>query len=102
MINVVAVITAKQGKRSELLMAFNANCPTVHAEDGCIEYVATVDADGFGNIQTKYGEDTFVVIEKWQSKDHLMAHAASDHMKTYAQKTKDLIAERKIYILSTP
>ena len=100
MINVVAVITAKNGMRNELLAAFNQNCPAVHAEAGCIEYAASVDADGFGNIQTKYGDDTFVVIEKWESKDHLMAHAVSEHMKSYAKKTKELIADRKIYILS--
>ena len=44
MIHVVAVITAKPGKRSEVLAAFNANVPAVRAEKGCIEHGAAVDA----------------------------------------------------------
>ena len=42
-VHVIAVITAKPGKRSEVLAHFKANVPAVHAEDGCIEYGATVD-----------------------------------------------------------
>lgn len=98
-VHVIAVITAKPGKRGEILSAFKANVPAVHAEDGCVEYGATVDADGVG-FATKYGEETFVVVEKWESLDHLKAHAASEHMKAYAAKTKDLIADRKVHVMS--
>src|SRR5438067_2449109 len=41
------------------------------------------------------GADTFVVIEKWESLDHLKAHAASPHMQAYAAKTRDLLANRE-------
>jgi quinol monooxygenase YgiN len=99
-VHVVAVITAKPGKRPALLEAFQANVPNVHAEDGCIEYVATVDADGAGGIQTRFGDDTFVVVEKWASMDALKAHAAAPHMAAYAAKAKDLIASRVIHVLS--
>lgn len=100
MVNVVAVLTAKPGMRAEVLELFKANVPAVLAEDGCIEYGATVDADGVGGFQTKFGDDAIVVIEKWASLDALMAHAASPHMKEYSKKTKDMIAERVIHILS--
>mgnify|MGYP001179965644 FL=1 len=99
MINVVAVITAKPGMRDILLKEFKENISAVHSEEGCIEYSAKIDASGFGEIQAKYGNDVFIVIEKWESKEHLMAHAISDHMKAYSKKTKDLIADRKIHIL---
>ncbi len=33
--------------------------------------------------------------------DALMAHAGSAHMKAYAGKTKDLIADRKVHVLSS-
>ena len=99
MISVVAVITAKPGMREILLKEFKENIPAVHSEEGCIEYSAKTDASGFGEIQAKYGDDVFIVIEKWESKEHLMAHAISDHMKAYSKKTKDLIADRKIHIL---
>ncbi len=100
MIHVVAIITAKPGNRDAILEAFRANVPAVHAEAGCIEYGPAVDADGAGGIQTKFGADTFLVIEKWESLDHLKAHAASPHMAAYGAKTKDLIASRVIHVLS--
>lgn len=99
-VHVIAVITAKPGRRAEVLEAFQANVPNVHAEEGCIEYVATVDAEGAGDVQTEFGEDTFVVVEKWASLDALKAHAAAPHMAAYAAKTRDLIANRVIHVLS--
>ena len=99
-VNVLAFITAKPGLRAQVLEAFQANVPNVHAEDGCIEYFAAVDTADAGPIQTPVGEDGFVVIEKWQSMDHLKAHAASDHMKAYGAAVKDMLASRIIHVLS--
>ena len=99
-IHVVAVITAKQGKRREVLEAFHQNSPTVHEEQGCIEYIATVDANDAGALQTKFGDDTFVVVEKWESLGALKNHATSPHMVAYAHKTKELIESRIIHVLS--
>ena len=100
MIHVVAIITAKPGNRDTILQAFRANMPAVHAEAGCIEYGPAVDAEDAGRMQTPFGSDTFAVIEKWQSMDHLKAHGASAHMAEYAARTKDLIASRVIHVLS--
>ncbi len=99
-VHVVAIITAKTGMRDTVLEAFRANVPTVRAEAGCIEYGATIDAEGVGGLQTKFGDDTFVVVEKWESLDALKAHAAAPHMAAYAAKTKDLLASRVIHVLS--
>jgi quinol monooxygenase YgiN len=100
MIHVIAVITARPGKRDEILKHFRANVPAVRAEKGCIEYGAAVDADPALPVQTKYGADAFVVVEKWESMDALKAHAAAPHMAAYAAKTKEHIASRVIHILS--
>lgn len=100
MVHVIAVITAKPGKREAILEAFRANVPNVRAEQGCIEYGAAVDADPALPFQAKYGPDTFLAIEKWQSMDALKAHAAAPHMAAYGAKTRDLIASRVIHILS--
>ena len=100
MIHVLAIITAKPGQRDAILSAFRANMPAVHAEKGCIEYGPAVDADGVGGFQTKFGADTFVVIEKWESLEALKAHAAAPHMAAYAAKTKDFIANRVIHVLA--
>ncbi len=98
-VHVIAVIIAKPGKRDEVLANFNANVPAVHAEDGCIEYGAVVDCADAGFAEA-YGPDTFVVIEKWASLDHLKAHGTAPHMKAYAEKNKDLLAGRKIHVMS--
>ena len=100
MIHVIAIITAKPGRREEVLRHFRANVPNVRAERGCIEYGAAVDADPALPVQTKYGPDTFLVVEKWDSMDALKAHAAAPHMAAYGAKVKDLIASRVIHVMS--
>lgn len=100
MIHVIAILTAKPGQRAKVLEAFRANMPAVHAEDGCIEYVPVIDADGVGAFQAKLGPDAFMVVEKWASLDALKAHAAAPHMQTYGAKVKDLLASRVIHVLS--
>jgi len=100
MIHVAAIITAKPGQRAQLLEAFAANRPAVLAEAGCIEYVATVDAPGMPPSRGTLGEDTFVVVEKWETLDALKAHGVAPHMAAYGAKTKDLVASRAIHVLS--
>jgi quinol monooxygenase YgiN len=100
MLHVLAIITAKPGKRDAILAAFRANMPAVHAEKGCIEYGPAIDAEGIGAIQAKLGPDSFVVVEKWESAEALKAHAAAPHMAAYAAKVKELIASRVIHVLS--
>ena len=98
MIHVIAVITAKPGMRDTILTHFRANVPAVKAEQGCIEYGAAVDVEG--GPFAKFGPDTFVVIEKWETMDDLKAHGASEHMKAYGAKNKDLVANRAVHVLS--
>jgi len=99
MVHVIAVITAKPGLRETILQHFRANTPAVKAEHGCIEYNAVVDAEDPLPIQTAWGADTFVVIEKWASMDDLKAHAAAPHMAAYGAKTREFIASRVIHIM---
>ena len=100
MIHVIAVVTAKPGQREPILQAFRANVPAVRAEKGCIEYGAAVDAENALPFQTKWGPDTFLVVEKWEGMEALKAHAAAAHMAAYGAKTKEFIASRVIHILS--
>jgi len=100
MIHVIAIITAKPGKRDAILKEFRANMPAVLAEQGCIEYTPTIDAEGAGGIQAKLGSDSFVVVEKWASLEALKAHAASPHMAAYGARTRDMVASRAVHVLS--
>lgn len=100
MIHVLAFITAKPGMRDKILEAFRANMPAVHAEQGCIEYGPTIDAEGAGAIQTALGPDSFIVVEKWETMDALKAHGASPHMAAYGAKVREMIAKRVIHVLT--
>ncbi len=100
MIHVVAILTAHPGKRDAVLEAFRENMPAVHAEQGCIEYQPVTDTPDIGPFQAKIGEDAFMVLEKWESKEALMAHSAAPHMAAYGRKVKDLLASRTIHVLS--
>ncbi|MGD0473069.1 MAG: putative quinol monooxygenase [Candidatus Velthaea sp.] len=100
MIHLIALITAKPGQRAAVLAAFKANVPNVHAEPGCLEYTATVDVDGFADVQAALGPDTFAVVEKWAGPEALRSHMTSAHMTAYGQQTNDLIAHRLLHILT--
>lgn len=100
MIRVIAIVTAKPGRREEVLTAFRAIVATVRAEQGCIEYGPAIDAEGFGARQAKMGSDTFVVLETWDSAEALKAHAVAPHMAAYGAKVKDLIASLAVHYLS--
>ena len=69
------------------------------AEEGCIEYGATVDAAGMPPSRGTFGADTFVVVEKWETLAALQAHAVAPHMAAYGAKTKDWTASRVIHVL---
>lgn len=100
-ITVVAIITAKPGKREELLGIARANLAAVRAEEGCIEYGLVIDVDGFGPNQAPMGPDTFAFVEKWASEDALKLHFTLPHMADYREKSKDLIADRAVHVLKS-
>lgn len=97
MIHVLAIITTKPGQRDAVLKIFNANVPAVHAENGCIEYGATIDVDG---ADPAFGPDTFVVVEKWENLAALKAHSVAPHMQAYGAKVKDMVAKRAVHVLT--
>ena len=97
MIHVIALITARPGQRAALLEEFRKIIPEVHAEQGCIEYGPVVDAAASPD---RFGDDTFVVVEKWDSPEALKAHSVAPHMKAYGERARDLIAGRAIHVLT--
>jgi quinol monooxygenase YgiN len=99
MIHVIATITANAGQRADVLALFSKNRPAVLAEEGCISYEAVIDVPGAGAFQTPLGDDTFAVIERWESIDALKAHAASAHMAEYGRNSAPFVAKRAINVL---
>jgi quinol monooxygenase YgiN len=87
MIHVIAILSAKPNQQHALLDAFASIVPAVLAENGCIEYSVTVDTP---DANPAFGVGTVIVIEKWDSRAVLKAHAASSHMAAFSARTKDL------------
>ena len=98
MLHVVAIVTAKPGKRTEVLTQFHAIVPTVLAEAGCIQYAPTVDAGVPG--LPEMGPDVFVVVEKWESAAALDAHSNAPHMQVYREAIADLVTDVRVYALA--
>lgn len=53
-------------------------------EEGCLVYEL---------LQNKSDPTDFTFIEEWEGDPTLVAHAASDHMKTVGAKLREIIAE---------
>jgi quinol monooxygenase YgiN len=100
MIRVVAILTAKSGRRADLLAEIQKNLPAVQAEQGFIEYQPVVDAEAFGGNQTLAGTDVVMMIETWADAAALKAHSASPHMAAFRQATREIMAGATIHILS--
>jgi len=99
MIDVIATIRVKPGQRAAFLTKFKANLPAVLAEDGCIHYYPTIDADS-GLAAQSTDADTVTVVEQWQSLEALHAHLAAPHMTAYRETVKDLVEGVSLRVLS--
>jgi len=110
-VQLVVVVKVKAGQRDAVLKAFKAYVLAVQAaEQGCIEYSAFVDAAGFDPLAAAagfgalpaYGDDTYVVVQKWESAAHLEAHVKNNAAYTleYRAKVKDLVESRILHVLS--
>jgi quinol monooxygenase YgiN len=98
MVNVIAAIRVKPGKRTKFLEIFKANIPSVIAEQGCIEYLPTVDLDA-GLPPQSLDENMVTILEMWESLEALRDHLKAPHMKAYRTQVKDLVAEMTLKIL---
>ena len=98
MINVIASIYIKEGRLSEFVEIFKRNIPNVLKEEGCIEYVPTIDVLTDLSPQ-ELNDNVVTVIEKWNSLDDLQAHLSAPHMLAYKENVKDLVDKVSLKIL---
>ncbi len=103
MLHVIAVITAQPGKRQAILDELLPRIPEIEAEPGHIEYTVTTDADVVGamHTQTRFGPDTYVVIEKWRELKDLENHSTAPFVKEFLEKVEPLMASRVVHFLAT-
>lgn len=99
MIDVIATIRVKAGRRNEFLAKFKANVPAVLAEQGCIHYYPTVDADS-GIAAQAADANSVTVVEQWQSLEALHAHLAAPHMAAYRETVKDIVEGVSLKVLT--
>jgi quinol monooxygenase YgiN len=100
MIRVIAILTAKPGRRADLIAHIRDVVPAVLAEQGCMEYQPVVDVEGFGGNQTQAGPDVVIVIETWEDATALRAHSAAPHMTAFRQAAKDVMAGAAVHMLA--
>jgi quinol monooxygenase YgiN len=100
MLHVVATIEVHEGKRGELLRVFETLTPLVRAEQGCIEYVATIDVQTAIKVQVPPRPNVVTVVEKWESIEALTAHLAATHMQTYREDVKDIVKSVALQVLA--
>lgn len=91
MIHVLAQVETIPGHRDDFLAEFAQVAKLVHQEDGCIEYGAAVDLNTGLPNQQALGETAVLIIEKWESLDHLKAHLVAPHMTDYRLRIKPFV-----------
>ena len=99
MIYVIATVHLVPGRRDAFLAEFLKVVPLVRAEAGCLEYGAAVDEPTGRGAQELAGENTVVVVEKWESVDALWAHLAAPHMADYRARVKDIVKDVSLRVL---
>ncbi len=99
MIHVIATIEVAAGRRSEFLEAFQANVPLVLAEEGCLEYVPTIDMEKHLAAQPEPRPDSVTVVEKWSSLETLQAHLVAPHMVAFRERVHGIALGTKLQIL---
>ncbi len=82
LVTVVAEMKAKPGKEEALREAILKLIDPTRKEDGCVQYDLHVSNEDPGH---------FVFYENWTSAQHLAKHAASDHLKAFAEVRADLL-----------
>lgn len=100
MVHVIATITLKPGVREAFLEAFHRNVPNVRAESGCVAYTPATDIDSGIEAQAPLRDDTVVILEQWESLNHLHAHLRAPHMAAYREEVKDLVDTVDLQVLA--
>lgn len=100
MLTIIAEIQVHQGNRHKqnVIDAFEKITPAVLAEPGCHGYSLLVDAPLSLPFQS-VDANVIIMLEQWESIEHLNAHMQTAHMQAYQTEVKDDVAAVKIRIL---
>ncbi len=99
MICAVATLEIAAGRRDDLLAIFQKLVPQVLAEEGCIEYIPTIDMPSNFTTQDPVRADVVTVVEKWESLAALEAHNRTPHMAEFRGQTEPLRMSVRLQVL---
>ena len=88
---VTAVFHPAEGRAAELTEALRGAIPAVHAEQGCLLYAIHDAEDG-----------TITMIEKWESRESLAAHAACPAVRALQDAVGGLLARPVVVTTMDP
>jgi quinol monooxygenase YgiN len=88
---VTAVFHPVEGRTAELVEALRATIPAVHQEQGCRLYAIHDAEDG-----------TITMIEKWDTREDLAAHAAGPAVEALRAAVADLVSRPATVTTMTP
>jgi quinol monooxygenase YgiN len=101
MIHVLATVELQPGVRHKFLAELRQVAPKVLAEQGCVEYTPTIDAETSLPAQGARRENVVVIVERWESLEHLEAHLIAPHMMEYRPKVREFISRVGLQILES-
>jgi quinol monooxygenase YgiN len=98
MIYVVATIELVEGMRDAFLAEQRQLLPLVRAEQGCVEYVPTMDVPLSDPPKTPPRGNCVIMHEKWETLPNLQAHAVAGHMQDFRGKTKHMVVRTRVEV----
>ena len=101
MIQVIAIITARSGKRAAVAEAVRADRPAVPARAGRLEYAARADVDALGKDPRNFVPGTSVVARNRQSVGTHEVRIRAAHLVECVAKFRELIASRAIRVVES-
>ncbi|MDY0275125.1 MAG: antibiotic biosynthesis monooxygenase [Desulfomicrobium sp.] len=97
MIHVVVRVMLKKNMAPVFLRIFRELATVVRQEPGCLDYFPTKDVDCKLSDQEMH-HDTITVVEKWSNKADLERHLRSGHMRSFHERTKDIVLDTRMTI----
>lgn len=92
MIHVVVRVMLKKDMAPVFLRTFRELATVVRQEPGCLDYFPTKDINCQVPEQEMH-QDTVTILEKWASKHDLERHLRSGHMRSFHERTKDIVLD---------
>ena len=91
MIYVIATMTIKPGTRDTVLAAAKPCMEATRKEAGCLFYDLNTSATD-PNLLT--------FVERWESREHLTAHAKTEHIKVWRAASSEHVVSRVVEIVT--